>query len=200
METTSCFSSCPFFYFNYQANWSCQPCSSNCKSCINGTYCSVCTNGFLLYQQKCISVCPGGTFANNVLGVCLDCPKGCFNCSGNSQCTSCFEGFYFNSSLGFCFSCNSVCLNCTGPGQKDCTACASPLFLQKSTCSVLSCELGTYIDPVKGCLPCSNLFHGSLLCNISQPFSCTSTYLFLSNTCQFCDNVTGYRLIGGKCG
>jgi proprotein convertase subtilisin/kexin type 5 len=199
VETTSCFTSCPPFYYNYQLNWTCQACSQKCKTCVNSTYCSVCDTSYFLYQQKCIAACPAGTFSNTALGVCLDCPRGCFNCSGNSLCFACFEGYYFNSTLGFCFSCNSVCLNCTGPGQKDCTACTSPLFLQKGTCSVLSCSMGTYIDPLKGCLPCSDLFPGSLLCNISQPFSCSSNYIFSSNSCLFCDKVPGYRFSRGKC-
>lgn len=110
------------------------------------------------------------------------------------------DKYYFNSVLKFCFSCNTVCLTCKGPGQDQCLSCESPLFLSKSTCSVLSCGSGTYVDPVKGCLPCSGLFAGSLTCNISQPFSCKSSYKFLNNTCVYCNDVTGYKMVSGICG
>lgn len=152
ITATTCYSTCPEGYYNYQVNFTCQPCSSFCLRCVNSSYCSACEVGKLLYQSKCVSICPGGTYANIDSTVCLDCPSGCFNCSGNSLCYSCFSKYYFNRDIGFCFSCNKVCLNCTGPGQTECTACQSPMMLMRGTCSVLSCSMGTFVDPEKGCV------------------------------------------------
>ena len=92
-----------------------------------------------------------------------------------------------------------MCLTCTGPGQTECTTCSSPLFLQKGTCSILTCPSTTYIDPSLGCLPCGTLFPGSVLCNISQPFNCISSYLFSNNACLSCNDVQGYHLQGNSC-
>lgn len=199
VASTTCYASCPPFYYNFQLNWTCQPCSSNCQTCVNSTYCSACATSYLLYQNLCVSTCPVGTYVKIEAAACLNCPSGCSVCTGNSQCLDCFAGYYFNSSLGFCFSCNSVCLNCTGPGQTECTACSSPLFLQKGTCSILTCPPTTFIDPLNGCVSCSSLFPGSVLCNISQPFNCIKTYLYNGTTCIYCNDVTGYRVVSGSC-
>jgi cysteine-rich repeat protein len=201
LAQTTCFETCPDFYYNFQKNFTCQACSSNCQKCLNGTYCSSCQRGYLLFNATCLSTCPGGTYANADSTVCLDCPKGCYNCSGNSQCFSCFSKYYFNPGLGFCFSCNDVCLNCTGPGQTECTACSSPMVLMKGTCSVLSCGLGTYVDPISGCVECGKKYPGATLCNITQPLSCSSQYIFSSNQCVQCKDARGYQVLSDNtCG
>jgi proprotein convertase subtilisin/kexin type 5 len=150
----------------------CQSCSPHCLSCLNSTYCSQCDSTAYLFNSSCLAVCPAGTYTSASSRMCIDCPTGCMNCSGSSQCFTCFDKFYFNASLGFCFSCNSVCLTCDGPGQTQCKSCASPLFLKGSSCSVLSCPMGTYVDPLKGCLSCNSLFAGASSCNSTVPFGC----------------------------
>jgi proprotein convertase subtilisin/kexin type 5 len=145
--------------------------------------------------------CPAGTYAEAAGAVCLDCPRGCDNCSSSAQCFSCFSHYYFNATLGFCFSCHSVCLNCSGPGQTDCTACQSPLVVYRSTCAVLECSVGYYVEPNSGCTPCSSKFVGSGQCNYSQPLACVGPYLFNGTFCLSCSQVTGYTLLpSGKCG
>ena len=153
-----------------------------------------------MYNRSCLSTCPIGTYAISAEGLCNDCPTGCKSCNGTQFCSNCFDNYYYNGSLGFCFSCNKVCLTCTGPGQDQCLSCSSPLHLSASTCTVLSCSAGTYVDPVKGCQNCPTLFEGSLDCNISQSFSCQTNYKLINNTCVFCDSVLGYKLINGNCG
>lgn len=35
VATTTCYVTCPDFYFNYQTNFTCQKCSTSCKTCLN---------------------------------------------------------------------------------------------------------------------------------------------------------------------
>ena len=42
LDHTTCYSTCPDFYFDYQINFTCQPCSQWCQKCVNETYCSLC--------------------------------------------------------------------------------------------------------------------------------------------------------------
>jgi cysteine-rich repeat protein len=198
--TTSCYASCPSFYFDYQQNFTCQPCSTSCQVCLNETYCSQCAAGSYLYNRSCLATCPIGTYTVTAGGLCNDCPTGCKTCTGTTFCSSCMNYYYYNKALGFCFSCNSVCLTCSGPGQNQCISCESPLHLANLTCSVLSCSAGTYVDPVAGCTSCSSLFKGSLNCNSTASFSCQQNYKLINSSCVFCSSVPGYRMANGICG
>lgn len=152
-----------------------------------------------MYKRSCQSLCPEGTYPISSQGICDNCPSGCKSCNGTKYCSSCLPNYYYNSSLGFCFSCNTVCLTCSGPGQNQCLSCSSPLYLLNSTCSVLSCPSGTYIDPAKGCISCSILYAGSQTCNISQSFTCLDSYKLINSSCIYCDKVLGYKMIKGSC-
>jgi hypothetical protein len=42
LAATSCFSTCPDYYYDQLANYTCQACSRWCLRCLNDTYCSAC--------------------------------------------------------------------------------------------------------------------------------------------------------------
>lgn len=201
LSKTTCYATCPDFFYNYQIDFTCKECSLNCQVCLNSSYCSKCATGSLLYKQACVSSCPDGTYSVITAsgGICNDCPTGCKTCKDTTLCYTCTDNYYLSASLGFCFSCNTVCLTCTGPGQNQCLSCTSPLFLSGTTCTVLSCSLGYYVDPKKGCKSCSDLFIGSINCNITSSSSCKSGYKLVNNKCVSCNTITGYTVSNGEC-
>ena len=58
----------------------------------------------------------------------------------------------------------------------------------------LLCPYSQYVDSVKGCVNCSELFANSLKCNISQAELCHRSTLLQNGVCVACSTVTGYHL------
>lgn len=82
LSKTTCYSTCPDFYYNFQIDFTCKECSLNCQVCLNSSYCSKCAASSLLYKQACVSSCPDGTYSVVTAsgGICNDCPTGCKTC------------------------------------------------------------------------------------------------------------------------
>ena len=135
-----------------------------------------------------------GTYNDDTNWICIDCPNGCKTCPNHTRCDSCFEKFYFVSAVNFCSTCNPACQTCSGPGISQCLTCASPLTYRSGTCISISCASGTYVHPTDGCVPCSQLFAGSVTCNATAAFSCTGQYQLQNNSCVSCESVDGYKL------
>jgi len=120
---TTCYITCPLYYYNYVPLMICSSCSSNCNTCINSTNCSACDSPFYLYASQCFAVCPDGTYPNATSLTCINCPTGCSLCTSNVVCSECIVHYYFDPLINLCFSCNDYCKDCLGPGQGQCTSC-----------------------------------------------------------------------------
>jgi hypothetical protein len=74
--TTGCVAKCPNgTYLNITT---CQPCSSNCKTCIvTAQNCLICANGFYRSNGICVSTCPVNTAPKLV-----DNSQTCVSCNG----------------------------------------------------------------------------------------------------------------------
>jgi len=99
-------------------------CSSNCSACTvdkAGSHCSLCADGFEIFQGTCVAECPSDTdkivlrksgspgtlcwpreychHGNQIEGGVCQCPAGCVECRG-SLCRRCEDGYTFLD--GFC--------------------------------------------------------------------------------------------------
>lgn len=96
--------SCPEKSFINRSTNECNPCSKNCKSCINDNICTTCESGFL-NNSKCTDECPTKFFNNPNSNSCSKCDDSCLTCSLRSNnCTTCF-----GSMILFENSCISQC-------------------------------------------------------------------------------------------
>ena len=83
----SCKASCPEGHYtslqstssNYANTYSCQQCSSNCRTCFGDSFydCWTCNSGYYLYFDMCLTSCPAGYFPDNITMMCQSCPASC---------------------------------------------------------------------------------------------------------------------------
>ena len=99
-----CVNVCPLGYFEFIDSIntlarSCMPCSSNCNSCTNTTYCETCTSHYFRFsaqdpsavtEMSCVDSCPTG-YANSTVisgsGTCSLCGTNCVACVDSLNCT-----------------------------------------------------------------------------------------------------------------
>ena len=84
----------------------CVDCADHCLKCSletdaeDGSVCSVCEDGYLLYEGKCMLTCPVGLYKDELTQICNDCDDNCKECD-KDECFECFDGYYLNI-LGKC--------------------------------------------------------------------------------------------------
>lgn len=182
----TCLASCPEGHYNNTGV--CTACPFPCINCINATYCSSCSSGYLLYTNitnNCVKICNGSKYrdANNA---CQACDNTCLECSGPSahNCLVCNSSLYIYNgtciskcpantfALGSaCYDCDKSCYNCTGASSLQCIACNTGYNYKDS--------YGNCYEACPG-----YLMSNSTLCVEDCP---THTYKN-TNVCQPCDS------------
>lgn len=198
---TNCLVSCPAntTVANSSTNV-CDPCSSNCLTCLGSTTnCSSCSVGTALYQGSCVTQCPDPLV--NKTGVCQPCDPPCLTCSQiSTNCTSCISTsttphYFSNLCLDACPStyynetATSACLPCSNLGI-NCVLC-------KSATSCIACDAGFVFFPSNSsCLS----FTPSGYANVSGiAVACAgdcATCDFLTTNCTSCKTL---NLLGNQC-
>lgn len=182
-----------FDYETYEDIPICGPCEFACAECTDDEICTVCNDGFRLYDgisspdcEACQKGCKRCDEAKNKCTECLDtfyvssrnekyvncssCPSNCRKCSkddsGNLICNECLEGFYKEDNK--CVKCNSPCATCTSATH--CTSCvAGHLYDGAGSCDV-ECS--------PDCQTCER--------TQSTCLTCHSGYYIINNTCVKC--------------
>ncbi len=88
---TTCFVTCPNYYFANVTSMTCDACGSNCLKCLNGSVCTECDTNYhlLMSDTKCYLSCPDGFYKNTPLKLCSNCPTGCKTCDSSINCFTC---------------------------------------------------------------------------------------------------------------
>jgi cysteine-rich repeat protein len=83
----------------------------------------------------------------------------------------------------------------------DCLTCVPNYILRNSICQKLACSSTQYVQSTLGCVECVPTFPNSLKCLSTGPLTCRSGYILSNNSCQSCNQVTGYTYDSttGKC-
>lgn len=171
----------------------CSSCFSNCFSCVNSTWCSICNSGYSVLSvagslvNECVSICPLGYYQNTSIYWCLPCDTNCNSCINRTECRACRSNYYLLSLNG-----NTTCVdNCPilyytptdidgtglcGPCGSNCYACVDAL-----TCT--QCLSTTFVIVNGLCTPfnCVNC----LLCNNTRNAcsQCSPGYYLFNNGC-----------------
>ena len=174
--------------FTHLPNYTyCEKCPLNCQTCLNEHECSICTNGYALYNKQCVETCPTGYYkkqVDNGLLICETCPiANCGKCTEHDclECKvdyylqdntsidpqskdmcyrTCPEGTYTDNHKRMCIQCPLHCKTCTD--LHTCTACYSPYVLNKHECTE-NCPDGT-VNINGTCKLCSNTCEYCKLC------------------------------------
>lgn len=158
----------------------CNPCSSNCISCINEMECIKCVDSAYLESGVC--------FDRNA-----DLASRCENfiVGRENMCAVCKTGYYMKD--GACYKCNSGCHKCN---LKTCIECEESNFLYNSSCYPYS-ELTNCVTPSKsGCEQCEKgyrLLNGLCYeceyrcteCDNFHCYNCEEDYLLVNNSCLY---------------
>lgn len=121
----------------------CTPCGSNCQDCLDAENCLNCKPNF--YQQQ----------NSDQNTVCLPCAPECHDCIDTSTCRLCKVGYYQSTTEATCSECKSECGTCTT--EDICDTCKEGFFLDFSVpsacraCQVEGCEACTDIDTCTRC-------------------------------------------------
>lgn len=145
-------------------NTNCQPCGSNCKKCLNSTYCQICNTNYSALSGGCIaceepclrclspSVCQEcqPAYYLSSAAICYPCLNNCTACENAYVCKKCRDGLYFNGTyfhyLGIsCVSCGSYCRECS-QDTGACTKCLEGFMVANQSCvgctgSICSCTV-----------------------------------------------------------
>ncbi|KAE8301266.1 High cysteine membrane protein Group 3 [Giardia duodenalis] len=182
-DKTKCFGSClalgPGYY---NASGACARCAENCLSCVDGTSCSRCADGYYLEVSG----------SDSSTGACRPCAAGCSTCNDGSStgCTTCLFGYYIATERrgqpGQCVKCDSdgngyvgvqhciVCRSTVGDGGAKnvvCQKCKDGYLKETDqgktvceapppTCTVELCALCVADDPNR----CEHCTAGAYLC------------------------------------
>ena len=192
-----CLLSCPSGLYGNSNERTCLPCSSLCRTCMNGARAGVCTScasGLLLFNHACVEECPNTTV---------------FHWNGNAVCVEeCPEGFY--TSNGMCRKCSDACGTCQSH-RDNCTRCKHTFVLQPSpnpsmilgnytitySCQE-TCREGYYANYKNACFPCQDKHCAR--CHLGGEFCkiCKSGFLWQLGVCVMtCDN--GLFDVDGVC-
>lgn len=177
----------------------CMNCYAGCASCTNSSQsgCTICKNGYNLFDNQCLINCPIGMFPLN--NQCISCPDKCQSCNSIS-CFSCKSAFLFSGTcldscplgtyLSFetCINCQDHCSNCN---NTFCITCDTGYYLSNGTCG--KC--------IENCESCENGLCGKCFEN----FTLADGKCYLCENCQKCDkgNCTqcniGFYSVDGNC-
>jgi proprotein convertase subtilisin/kexin type 5 len=176
-------------------------CGTNCRDCINSTYCKSCYSNPSINNQtylnqlnnQCINTC-NSTGQYLVGSICYSCNSSCLSCSlFSSNCTSCPTGSslyggsclaqcpdsYYSSSQT-CVACINNCLTCTSASA--CLTCSTNYVLQSNSTCLLTCPSGQY-NSSNVCTICST---NCLTCDVNGCLTCTTPYLLTGFTYPTC--------------
>lgn len=193
-----CIEYCPSKTYYDNESKTCKPCQSNCVVCSNADMCSICSSGYVLFNNICLPKCPSGYVQKGMN--CIKCGPGCLTCCENNveKCITCNENlflhnkkciascpkgtYYSTDSNGqlICSDCDNRCTSCLSLDR--CTECISGFFLDGQTCVDKCPNNRAEINGVchdctdKNCDKCcaTNLN----ICKVCKP-----GYLLWNNTC-----------------
>ena len=112
-------------------------CSSNCQSCTSNRSCTLCFDGFFLYEGKCYEKCPESTFSDSPT-TCSVCNTNCKTCKeSTTQCTSCKKGNFLQDSKYV-----ARCKEGSAPLGNQCVSCSNPC----KACTRSPTECDKYVD------------------------------------------------------
>jgi hypothetical protein len=126
--TRACAASCTNSneYPDLSNNRICKTCTAICATCsISAGNCLSCNTGKYLNSNTCLTACPIPLWGNNLTRTC------------DSTCAQSIQ-FGDASDNRICKTCDPTCLTCLGTAST-CLTCASPRYLQGSTC-VTACS------------------------------------------------------------
>jgi hypothetical protein len=122
----------------------CINCLLPCENCINQSFCSSCSIGYVsqVTVGSCVSICESGYYGFALNRTCLSCTNNCSTCSITSYlCTSCPPELLLQNSActqncapglfnlsGTCYSCTYPCLTCFNTDY-NCTSCYNSYIL-----------------------------------------------------------------------
>lgn len=190
---TYCQPACIASTFADNATMNCTSCFQNCFSCVNASWCSICSSGYYLLSvtgaiaNECVLMCPLGYYADNSNYQCSFCDSYCLTCINSTNCLICNSNYYkfvSNSSITCVNNCPSMYYTPNIiDGTGECGRCGSNCYacIDRSTCTQCISTSNLIVNGV--CTP-SNCVH-CLTCN------------FNNNTCSQC--ASGYYLYNNKC-
>ena len=196
-----CVNICPIGYFPFIDSNNifppaCLPCSSNCNSCLNTTYCSTCASHYYRFTTQnpntatnvtCVQNCPTGYATPTIIngaGMCSLCGAFCAVCTDSVTCVQCISNTYVILN-GVCTPFNCLnCVNCTETANT-CHQCVSGYYLFNSGCST-TCPNGYYPDSNLGiCAQC--MANCDICFNATVCAQCITSYIFYTAT-GTCEN------------
>lgn len=136
----------------------CDPCSSNCQTCVSSTNCTACIPAYSISNGLCIDTCPIKTYNATISGIqyCMNCTAFCTQCTSLNECQVCEANYilFTNYSSGIiscvsscptgynitinangsqtCFS--DRCTNCQVCVLDSCNQCVQQYYLQNGQC------------------------------------------------------------------
>ena len=205
----------------------CVRCEKGCAECEDAKQCTVCKDGYYLFNnikdmdcEPCepgCNKCDGGstkctecsdgyyikeTYEENgqTLVRCSQCPTNCKTCkdeSGSLTCSSCFEGFYENPDTHNCDACNYPCATCSS--STSCLTCADGHLQVGDSCDSLCKQpCMTCKDTADNCVTCYEKFVPSGTTCVECPEGCkTCEKSDESFICTSC--LDGYFKDGEEC-
>ena len=210
---SACISNCSNIQgtFNDNTNMNCSSCYSNCQTCTNSTYCTLCTSNYYLLQvagvtvNECVTICPMGYYAT-LLRTCLPCATNCNVCVNLTYCTVCASNSYLFTSQTSNVTTISCITQCpTGystpaiiDGRGQCISCSSNCLACVDTNTCTQCVSSVYSLSNGQCIPynCLNCQTCDTANNVC--LNCTSPYFLSNKGCvafcpngQYGDNSTG---------
>lgn len=164
--------------------------------CVNGTSCTGCKAGYILYLGQCISQCPAQYYP--IQNSCQKCPQNCLQCTSTANsCTSCTNNTYLYNG-----QCLPQCPPSTyqSPSPAKCVPCADPLCVNcwagENGCQ--GCVVPYAMDVRGGCKGCVGGFLYNVRTGVCE--ACGQGCLACSGVttnCTACDG--GRALLDGQC-
>lgn len=133
-----------YYYMDGQLG-QCLGCVYPCLTCVNASYCSSCSSGYL-WLGSCLGSCLNGYFQNQT--ACSPCSTTCSTCSNSTSCLSCNTSSYLNVYFPSEYTCISASSCSVGYyidssfGPLLCSKCLSPCSSCLNNSYCLSCLLG----------------------------------------------------------
>lgn len=144
----------------------CYACPLNCKTCLAGGVCSVCTDGYNWDGSSC--VCGGScTTCNGLTG------GSCSACVNATYCTACSAPHYFESLTNSCPGCMSDCESCAD--STTCISCKAPFIVDINKLCICNNTAGDYLSlDTSTCQSCSTVITHCLACTATPSTICTT--------------------------